>query len=300
VAKGRERAPKKVSLTTYSLIYPQVEWVRVEGMSRHWERADVSAEIKGDRILVQTKNVSALRLEPSVEVMKAVAPLKHVEIDGQVLPAQSAAAGMPFHQEGGRWVAGAPAGQELAKRPGLCGPIDHAFMGRFLFVRPTGKALNPKAGAWTLAEMEHAITFWRRVFRGDVQVKNDTDVTAQDIAAHHLILWGDPGSNKMIARTLPRLPLKWSAQKLEFGGQGYDAAEHAPVLIYPNPENPGRYLVINSGPTFREEALLNNAQQIPKLPDWAVVNLNTPPDARNPGEVLDAGFFDEKWLLPAR
>ena len=52
--------------------------------------------------------------------------------------------------------------------------------------------------------------------------------------------------------------------------------------------------------TFREQALLNNADQIPKLPDWAIVDLNTPPDGKWPGEVKAAGFFDEKWNVPAK
>ena len=44
------------------------------------------------------------------------------------------------------------------------------------------------------------------------------------------------------------------------------------MLIYPNPLNPKKYVVLNSGFTFREFDYLNNARQIPKLPDWAVVD----------------------------
>jgi hypothetical protein len=42
---------------------------------------------------------------------------------------------------------------------------------------------------------------------------------------------------------------------------------------------------------------LNNARQIPKLPDWAVVDLHTPPDARSPGKIVASDFFDEHWQL---
>ena len=42
------------------------------------------------------------------------------------------------------------------------------------------------------------------------------------------------------------------------------------MLIYPNPLNPKQYVVLNSGFTFREYDYLNNARQVPKLPDWAV------------------------------
>jgi hypothetical protein len=77
----------------------------------------------------------------------------------------------------------------------------------------------------------------------------------------------------------------------------FDADHHVPLLIYPNPLNPIRYVVLNSGFTFREYDYLNNARQVPKLPDWAVIDLNTPPSSRWPGKVVDAGFFGESWQL---
>lgn len=79
------------------------------------------------------------------------------------------------------------------------------------------------------------------------------------------------------------------------GGKSYAAATHVPVLIYPNPLNPSKYVVLNSGFTFREYDYLNNARQVPKLPDWAIVDTSTPPDERWPGRIAAAGFFDEKW-----
>ena len=72
------------------------------------------------------------------------------------------------------------------------------------------------------------------------------------------------------------------------------------MLIYPNPLHPKRYIVLNSGFTFREYDYLNNARQVPKLPDWAIVDTTTPPNSRDPGKIVDADFFDERWqVLPA-
>jgi hypothetical protein len=33
------------------------------------------------------------------------------------------------------------------------------------------------------------------------------------------------------------------------------------------------------------------------LPDWAVVDLSTPPNSVWPGKIVDADFFDEQWKL---
>jgi hypothetical protein len=164
-------------------------------------------------------------------------------------------------------------------------------------VRPTGKPLNPAVGAWTKSELEHALSFWRQVYRGDAPVKDDKAITEEDIKYSNLILWGDPSSNAVIAKIIAKLPIQWTTETLKLGHGTYPAAEHAPIMIFPNPLNPKHYVVINSGVTYREKALLNNSDQTPKLPDWAVVNLKTPPDGEWPGLMIDAGFFDEKWQV---
>jgi hypothetical protein len=173
------------------------------------------------------------------------------------------------------------------KVPGLQGPIDDAFMDSFVMVRPTGSPVNEKIGAWTQKEMKHAVDHWRKQFRGDAVVKDDKDISADDIKNSNLILWGDPKSNAILAKIADKLPLK------EFGDT------RTTLLIYPNPLNPSKYVVLNSGFTFREYDYLNNARQVPKLPDYAVIDVTTPPNSRYPGKVVRAGFFGEKWELMA-
>ena len=71
------------------------------------------------------------------------------------------------------------------------------------------------------------------------------------------------------------------------------------MLIFPNPLNPKKYVVLNSGFTFREGDYLTNAQMVPKLPDYAVIDVSQPVTSHAPGGVAAAGFFGEKWeLLP--
>src|SRR5205085_7232238 len=62
-AKGRDPVPKEVRVATYTLQYPQVAWVTIEGLAQHWERADVQARLEEYRtVAVTTKNVTALKL----------------------------------------------------------------------------------------------------------------------------------------------------------------------------------------------------------------------------------------------
>jgi hypothetical protein len=162
-------------------------------------------------------------------------------------------------------------------------------------VKPTKPAWNAKVEAWSKAELERAQFEWRRQFRGDAPVKDDTAITDADIAANNLVLWGDPSSNAVLAKIADKLPVQWSQTKLTANGKDYDATTHAPVLIFPNPLNPAKYVVLNSSFTYREYDYLNNARQIPKLPDWAVIDLNQPKTSQAPGGIADAGFFGEVW-----
>ena len=195
-----------------------------------------------------------------------------------------------------KWASGPlPAG--LHKRHNLQGPIDDAFMDSFVFVRPTGTAANEAVGKWADAELTRAIEHWRRHFRGDARVVNDTDVTDEMIQSANLVLWGDPKSNAVLAKIADKLPIGWTNESVKVGEQSYAAAHHAPILIHPNPLNLNRYVVLNSSFTFRDYAYLNNARQVPMLPDWAIIDVRTPPNAVWPGKVVAADFFDEQWQL---
>jgi hypothetical protein len=170
-------------------------------------------------------------------------------------------------------------------------------MDSFIFVRPTGKAAHESVGKWASEELERAIEHWRRHFRGETRVKDDKDVTDDDMAHANLVLWGDPASNQLLARIADKLPISWQADKIVAGEQEFPADQHALIAIYPNPLNPKRYVVLNSSFTFREFAYLNNARQVAKLPDWAIIDLTIPADGLWPGKVAAADFFDEGWRL---
>jgi len=203
-----------------------------------------------------------------------------------------------FRRTGDRWaLAETAAAPGLQKRHGLQGPIDDAFLDRFVFVTPTGTPLSAAVGRWVAAEEQHAIAEWRRQFRGDAVVREDREITDAEIASSNLILWGDPASNRVLARIADRLPVKWTAEGIVAGANRYPVSTHAPISISPNPLNPDRYVVLNSGFTFREADYTSNSRQTPKLPDYVVVDITTPPDRRFPGKIVLAGFFNEQWTM---
>jgi pimeloyl-ACP methyl ester carboxylesterase len=313
VKEGRERTPKNVRFTTYTLKYSKAFWLEVTGLEQHWEPAEVHGRLDLDTaqhpaIIIRESGATGLAIDLDVDQLperlrKNPQEPVSISVNGHTFVAlllrsdRSLGCRMVKKAEGGWGLEEEGELSALRKRPGLQGPIDDAFMGPFLFVTPSAPCRHEQVENWVKAEMERAMKEWRTHFRGDVRTKVDSAVTEEDIRNYNLICFGDPASNSVIARALEKLPLTWDEERVAFGRQSYPSATHAPVMIYPNPARPDRYLVINSGFTFRGVDYSSNARQTPKLPDWAVVDLTTPADERAPGKVTAAGFFGERWEL---
>ena len=77
------------------------------------------------------------------------------------------------------------------------------------------------------------------------------------------------------------------------GDKSFPAASHLPVLVYPNPIAPSRYVVLNSGLTIAENSYTSD-YSMPTLGDIAVLQVQ--PELGNV-HVPFAGFFDESWRL---
>ena len=142
----------------------------------------------------------------------------------------------------------------------------------------------------TLARFDR---MWARYFRGHPFVKDDKDVTQADLAKYHIVLFGDPGSNRWIAKLNGKLPVKWTRETVSLGGENYPAKEAFPALIYPNPLNPAKYVVLNTGLTIDDRGY-NGDYGTPLWGDYAIVKAR--PGEPVP-EMLTAGLFDESWQL---
>ncbi len=319
--KGRDTLPINVQFALHTLRYNRLHWLTVDELQQHWQTARISAKVVqfSDPALPKVINLECHNATAfSIDFPSGAFPVKvkgpdtmpevAVEINSPAFGGKASLlvadgpwsdGSLSFHAHqlpDGTWVSGKRP-ESLRKRHGLQGPVDDAFMDSFVFVRPTGTAANAALGKWVDAELTRAIEHWRRHFRGDARVINDTDLTDELIQSANLVLWGDPQSNAVLAGIVDKLPIAWNAETIVAGSKSYHSANHAPIMIYPNPLNPNRYVVLNSSFTFRDYAYLNNARQVPMLPDWAIINLDTPPNTVWPGKVAAADFFDEHWQL---
>ena len=283
VKPDRDPVPAHVRFTTYTLRYNSNYWITVDGLERHWSRADVDAVwLPNEKFVrVRTTNVTALTI---------IAPHEFVLIDSQKVNGSN----QRFVKRGNSWKPAPDSDDTLRKRHGLQGPIDDAFFDRFIMVQPSRTAPD-----FIKDRFNHAIEEWRSQFRGDPIVRSEEQVSPEDIASSHLIVWGDPDCSFLIARIAKGLPVRWSIDNVRFREGSSDRSmaprnRFVPVLIYPNPLNPKRYVVLNTGFTFCEYGRSSNALQVPKLPDYAVLEI------ANPNNVALAGFFDEDWKITDR
>ena len=286
VARARPQPPDRIRFVTYTTRYGRCGWVSVTGLLRHYERAETDARIDRDaaKAVVSTRNVSRLSLD-------LPAGIDRVEIDGTRLDRTAGSVGVAhFERRAERWHRAAGGAKGLVKRPGLQGPIDDAFTSSFVTVVATAKPLHRFASDHGAREHRRLRSEFARWLRGDIRTVEDGDVSLQN-ATDNLILFGDPSSNRLIGEALEGLPIHWDDRTIEIGGSSFDASEHVPVLIYPNPGSPDRYIVINSGHTFgAREFRGTNAYLFPRLGDWAVLKRSG-----KGREVVAAGFFDESW-----
>ncbi|MBB03592.1 MAG: hypothetical protein CMJ47_13170, partial [Planctomyces sp.] len=148
---------------------------------------------------------------------------------------------------------------------------------------------------WRLQRFANEFDKW---MRGRVRIVNDTDVTPEMLEQYHVVLFGDPGSNSLIADIKDELPLEWTPESCQLGDQKIDTSKQGAALIYPNPANPHKYVVLNSGMTTLEKDFkASNSWLFAKHGDVAILDF----EAKDNGfeeTTRWAGLFTDDWLLP--
>lgn len=296
IENGKNNYPKIVRLQTPTLKYSKNYWVEATGLNEHWKESRIDAKVKDQHhIICQTKNISSFKLT-SAWPLKQFEGGDRVTIDGQTIIINSDSSELYFYYHSNTWNLGQQQ-KDLAKKPQQQGPMDDAYMSKFIVVTPDTTD-SPLLQNWVDFELEHLRKRWKELYRATLPECKANELTEAQIKTHNLILWGSPESNSWIKKTLPQLPLNWDTKQINFAGQSYDSHHTVPALIYPNPINQNKtYLLYNTAPTFREGHDRTNSLQNPKLGDWAMIDIRQNPDQFYAGKVIATDFFDEFWQV---
>ncbi|NRA39679.1 MAG: hypothetical protein HRU15_16170 [Planctomycetes bacterium] len=310
--KDRPYHPQQVRVVTHVLRFSRQHWVRIDRQLTPWTRSDVLATfMSDDTIEVFTNNIRSFSL-----IFENEAPPFGPDVEEAFIRIHGVkySVGKPggagwtvsFEQiderKNGRidppWkqVATPQRGEGL-KVPGQSGPIADALHERNIMVLPehSDKQGDKQGSEPSLMQRwcDYLILDWQRDRRATPLHKHSAAVTDQDIADSHLFLYGTPETNPLMKKVLasPDFPLQWNADS---GWTLFDISSKSAVIgmIYPNPLNPQRYVVINGGWGFSGRSGGCHAT----LLDWAVIKLRY--DKKHKwfeANTQQTGLFDGDW-----
>lgn len=294
---------REIRFVTRTVKYNACDWLAIEEQTVPYDQSSVTAKIdeQGKVARITTRNVGVLRLAREVAAT--------AEIDGTRLPLADAAERLLpdvyYESTGDSWTPlgytaslDFPGNRDRRKRKNLQGPIDDAFTQPFVCVLGSGSPWSKSHSEWSKWTQQRFSQEFDRWMHGQVQIVTDKEVTPEMLQSKNLILFGDPGSNSILSKIARQLPFKWDSTSVTVAGTTYDSTTHGVACIYPNPMNPRRYVVINSGHTFHaEDFRKSNAWLFPRLGDIAVLKFSRQPDGTFQESTVWAEIFNSAWRL---
>jgi predicted esterase len=293
--EGRNPSPDEISFSTYTLKYPRRDWLELRGLEKHYELAQIEGKKSAKSVSIKTKNVRVFAIREAESKQ-----FTSIDIDGVAIPRSSVEQRF-FIKKDGRWTASETEPTGLQKRPGLQGPIDDGFTDRFLVIARLESTSPSPESQFTNTIRTEFDAAWQRYMRGRLRVTSEAEIRDAELKESNLILFGKPSINPTLAKIMPQLPFKWTAETIEINGEKFDAKTHYVAMIYPNPLNPKKYVVLNSGHTFGEaEFKGTNAQLYPRWGDYAVLKMAPTEKEKTKVEVVRSGLFNEFWQFEPR
>jgi predicted esterase len=256
----RESNPRRVRIRAADLQSAATYWVRLEQRQEPFALMLADVEVMGpNKIRLDTENVVGVSLSPRGSLIDITKPLE-VIWNGT---GRRTIRTVEFEQ--GRvtlWAKGYSPGR-LNKRPGLAGPISDVINTPFAIVEGTisGDAVmrrKCKQAAQLLAR------HWKQMQHWSPRYFKDTAIAEADIARYSLILIGGPDDNLVVQKLKMKLPLEISRNKVVVDGRTFKAIDAVIQMIYPNPLNADRYVVITAA-----NSVVGMSLAIPhRHPEW--------------------------------
>lgn len=304
----RNPYPKKVVYKTGNLKHPGAYWVTIHRFIDLLQFAAIEAEVSSPhRIEVKTDNVAEFSLTFSEELVNIAVPLELI-INGQtsyrgpIPEARTLTWQAQFSpsQKIHAWLAvDSAATGRLIKDAIVTGPIIDAFNAGFVLVYGT---TGTEQESWV--NQQEALRFdeqWCSWQHSRCRIKKDVDITDEDIANFHLILFGNARSNAILGKLNSRLPIRFERNSIVAGPERFAGRDVGLAMIYPNPLNQRKYVVVLGGNSWR------GTQQIVKrigtefdyiIFDDRTLGINVPQgNLTIDGTPLLCGLFDQDWQL---
>ena len=295
MSQRRAKPGREISFTAGRYENAKYEWVEVKRFTEYGipAKVDVSYTQSASRLTLETTNVSLLELDlsqlPGLTVGESV---QLVSPQGKkLLNLRVPSEGFVSLEirKGKLKLVDSTAGENgPVKRKGLEGPIYGILCDRVVLVYGTRGA---EAGS-TLEQLKK-FADWGDLPDVHFIIKPDTAVDDEEIGKSHLVLFGDPGNNSLLARINDKSPVRIQGEKVLAEGEIFQTADVAFKCAFPNPLNPDRLVLWNYNEEWDYTQRWFYRNHFEMLPDYFIYRRGG--DCPYATEVLKAGFFDGAW-----
>ena len=299
----RNRQPQTVYIETGDYRANRQHWVTVTGIENYPRIARVRASASENSIEVETRGAFAFSLD--LRDAPVAGPSVRVVVDEtEVYAGELHQLGHVVHlhrsttDNSSTWRLGFTSDTSLRKRPGLSGPLTDAYRERMVHVVGTQ---NPDHVDELRKTAERAARGWPLwLWHVRQEVVEDQAVTPELMQSAHLVLYGGAGDNSVLDELAPELPIQVTDDAVVVGDQRFEGNDVGVRYIYPNPQSPTRYVIVQAGVS---PAAVERGNRLPDfLPDYVVYNDRTTSRrerlATTRGRALAEGYFDDRWQLP--
>lgn len=297
LAQKRVTNPARVSIRAAELRSAAAHWVRVTQRKNPYAFMQADAEVLTPTCLrLDTANVLELELSPRAPLVETRGPVRIIwngEMRTETFTAGKLVLRVPGYVP-----------PVLGKRPALEGPATDLYNTPFAVVIGT-VATDPLMRRMCARAAERYIAAWEERFHCRPRCFLDTEISAEDQAKYSLLLFGGPGENAVAQAMAERIPLTIMGNAITIDGRPFLARDAAVQMVYPNPLNADRYVVIRTATSAPAMALVD---YVLNDVDFCIVDSrNVDPDkaagffdavtGRCSGTPILAGYFDNAWRL---
>ncbi len=188
---------------------------------------------------------------------------------------------------------------ETVKARGIKGPLSH-FYEKVMNDEPIVIIYGSQGNRWNrticMAEAYRLKGFYRDLATrkkgntGDnIRVFSDVDAKPEDYRSSHLVVLGNPSTNRFYRKINKMLPIQFDEGALVVGNKNYRNPDTLISMVLPNPYNKNKYLVVYGG---------NNPSLITEIHDYPVDLYDYTVIFYKRG--FSGGFFKKKesvWLI---
>lgn len=277
--KAVNYSPDHINYKTNELKYNLAYWIRVDGLN-YEGTPEIEAKVRRNHISVITKDISSFTLlldsipyDHSKEVV--------IEANGSVLYK-----GIPSIDTLTFEIFPSVSKPDaIKKNSAIEGPINHFFAKRFLVVQGTKGDETSKSSSKSL--VGDFKNLWKEYYYSDCKSVNDVDVTSKELAEYNLLLTGDSETNFIIAQIEKSLPIRFLTNGFIHSGITYNS-DNCIFMIYPNPLNPRRYVLVAGGSTPSGIIWPSEKSLFVQNDDFVILDAKT-------GNIVNSGRYNQEW-----